>query len=240
MGIGGRWGLTRGLKSGTLAFVTRRSSPMRPPPGRQPLSREFIVRHQRARIIAALAEESADKGYRRVTVADIVRRAGIARNTFYENFSSKEDAFLATQKYAVDEALRRVVEAAEEVESWPARVRAGLASFLNSVATEPALARTCFVEALSAGPAAVARYEESLQEFVPLFRIGRKVSPHGEELPETLEETIVGGIFWIIYQRIVDGESGGIEVLLPELVEFVLTPYVGDAAAHRAATDSAD
>lgn len=240
MGICGRSESTPGPDSGTLPFVTRRSSPMRPPPGRHPLPREFIVRHQRARIVAALAEESMDKGYRAVTVADIVRRAGIARNTFYENFSSKEDAFLATQQYAVEEALRRVVEAAGEVESWPARVQAGLASFLNSVATEPALARTCFVEALSAGPAAVARYEESLQAFVPLFRIGRKVSPHGGALPETLEETIVGGIFWIIYQRIVDGASGEIEALLPELVEFALTPYVGDEAARRAAAESAD
>ena len=86
---------------------------MRPPPGRQQLSREFIARHQRARIIAALAEETVAKGYRAVTVADIVRRAGIARNTFYENFPSKEDCFLAAQDYAVEEALRRVVEAAD-------------------------------------------------------------------------------------------------------------------------------
>ena len=31
---------------------------MRPPPGRQRLSREFIARHQGARIVAALAEET--------------------------------------------------------------------------------------------------------------------------------------------------------------------------------------
>jgi hypothetical protein len=35
---------------------------MRPPPGRQPLPREFITRHQRQRIVAALAEEAAAKG----------------------------------------------------------------------------------------------------------------------------------------------------------------------------------
>ena len=87
-----------------MTFVAQRTS-MRPPPGRQRLSREFIARHQRARIVAALAEETMDKGYRAVTVADIVRRAGIARNTFYDNFSSKEDCFLATQDFAVEETL---------------------------------------------------------------------------------------------------------------------------------------
>jgi AcrR family transcriptional regulator len=219
---------------GTLAFVAQRPTTMRPPPGRQQLSREFIARHQRARIIAALAEETVSRGYRAVTVADIVSRAGIARNTFYENFSSKEDCFLAAQDYAVEEALRRVVEAASAVESWPARVDAGLAAFLGYVAEEPALARTCIVEALSAGPDSLARYEQSLQAFGPLFRIGRKVSPHGDELPATLEETVIGGIFWVIYQRIIQGETEQIEQLRPDLVEFALMPYIGADAAKRA------
>ncbi len=210
---------------------------MRPAPGRQQLSREFIVRHQRARIINALAEETAAKGYRAVTVADIVRRAGIARNTFYDNFSSKQDCFLATLDYAREEALRRIVEAASEVESWQSRVRAGVAAFLGYVASDPALARTCLVESLSAGPEALERYEESLQAFLPLFRIGRKVSPHGDELPPTLEEAIAGGIFWIIYQRIILGETEQIEQLTPELIEFALTPYVGADAAKRFAAD---
>lgn len=217
-------------------FVPPRSTTMRPPPGRQQLSREFITQHQRARIIAALAEETVARGYRAVTVADIVRRAGIARNTFYENFSSKQDCFLATQDYAVEEALRRVIDAATKVESWQERVDAGLAAFLGYVASDPALARTCIVEALSAGPASLVRYEESLQSFIPLFRIGRKVSKHGEELPETVEETVLGGIFWVIYQRIIRGETERIEQLRPELLAFALTPYIGSEAAHRAAS----
>src|ERR1700753_3782572 len=110
---------------------------MRPPPGRQRLSREVIAPHQRARIVAALAEETMDKGYRAVTVADIVRRAGIARNTFYDNFSSKEDCFLATQDFAVEESLRRVVEAATDKEGWEARLAAGLGAFLSYLAAEP-------------------------------------------------------------------------------------------------------
>ena len=207
-------------------------------PGRQPLSREFITQHQRARIIAALAAETVEKGYRAVTVADIVRRAGIARNTFYENFSSKEDCFLAASDYAVNEALQRVVDAASKIDSWPDRVGAGLAAFLHYVASEPELARTCIVEALSAGPAAVERYERSIQSFVPLFRMGRKVSSKGDELPDTLEETIVGGVFWILYQRIIMGQAEQIEELLPELVEFSLTPYLGAEAAKRVAAEA--
>jgi len=215
-------------------------STTRPLPGRQQLPREFIAQHQRARIIVALAQETSEQGYQQVTVADIVRRAGTARNTFYENFRSKEDCFLATQEFAMTAALERVVEAAGEMDSWPQRVRAGLTAFLLYVAAEPALARTCMVEALSAGPAAVERYERSQQAFVSLFRLGRDVSPRGADLPETLEEAIIGGVFWIVYQRLAAGEVAAIPDLLPELVEFALTPYLGAEAARRVGAGTSD
>ncbi|HET7418613.1 MAG TPA: helix-turn-helix domain-containing protein [Solirubrobacterales bacterium] len=214
-------------------------STTRPLPGRQPLSREFIAQHQRARIVKGLALEVADKGYRAVTVADIVKRAGIARNTFYENFGSKEECFLAAQQYAMSAALERVVGDAGAIDDWPQRVKAGLAAFLAYVAEEPALARTCMVDALAAGPASVRYYEESLQAFVSLFRLGRDVSPHGGELPDTLEEALIGGVFWILYQRLLLAETDRIGELLPELVEFTLTPYLGAEEARRLAANGA-
>jgi len=187
-----------------------------------------------------LAEETFEQGYQQVTVADIVRRAGTARNTFYENFRSKEDCFLATQEYAMSAALERVVEAAGTLQSWPQRVRAGLTAFLSYVVEEPALARTCMVEALSAGPAAVEYYEKSQQAFVSLFQLGRDVSPHGADLPETIEEAIIGGVFWIVYQRLVAGEVSAIPELLDELIEFALTPYLGAEAARQVAAGDSE
>lgn len=229
---------TRYIDSDTVSFVAPRSTP-RPLPGRHSLPREFIVRHQRARITKALAEEVSAKGYRAVAVGDIVKRAGIARNTFYENFRSKEDCFLAVQEQATSAALERVVAAAGAFERWPEQVRAGLAAFLDYVVAEPALARACIVEGVSAGPAAAKYYEESQQPFVSLFRLGRAVSPRGAELPETLEEAVVGGVFWIVYQRLSLGEVEAIPGLLPELLEFTLAPYLGPQQAREIA-DSRD
>lgn len=211
-------------------------STTRPLPGAQRLPREFVSRHQRARIIAALAQETAEKGYRAVTVGAIVKRAGVARKTFYENFGSKEECFLAAQEQAMSTALAEVVEAAGTYEDWPRRVHAGLTAFLGYVAAEPALARTCMVEALSAGPAAVKYHEESQQAFVSLLRLGRDVTPSGKELPEALEEAIVGGVFWIVYQRLAIAEEGAVPALLPELAEFALTPYLGAEAAQAIST----
>lgn len=213
------------------------NSTRRPLPGREQLPREFVVRHQRRRIVTALCEETAERGYRSVTVADLVKRAGVARATFYENFGSKEECFLAAQEYAMSTALERVVAAAGEGERWHLRVCAGLAAFLEYVVEEPALARTCIVEALSAGPAAARYYEESQQAFVSLFRLGRDVSPYAGELPETLEEAIIGGVFWIVYRRLAASDLKAIPELLPEIVEFALTPYLGAEAAREVLPD---
>jgi AcrR family transcriptional regulator len=186
------------------------------------------------RIIAALAQVAAEKGYRAVTVADIVKRAKVSRKTFYENFDSKEKCFLVTQEEGMAMALERVIAAAGAFEGWPQQVRAGLVAFLDYVVEEPALARTCMVEALSAGPIAARCHEESQQAFVSLLRLGRNVS-QAAELPEALEEAIVGGVFWIVYQRLVSSAIGEITTMLPELVEFTLVPYLGAEAAREIA-----
>lgn len=200
------------------------------------LSREFVVRHRRARIISALADETSERGYQAVTVATVVKRAGVSRGTFYENFSSKAQCFQAAQEFAMSAALERVIEAAGEAGDWPRQVAAGLAAFLDYVEEEPALARTCMVEALAAGPAAVRYYDESLQSFISLFKIGRDVSPYGGELPEAIEEAIIGGIFWIVYQGLERSEGKELGTVLPEIIEFALTPYVGPDVARALST----
>lgn len=212
--------------------------PQEPALSSQPLASEFVVRHQRSRIVRALAAEIVEYGYRDVTVAGIVKRAGVARNTFYASFANKEECFLAASDLAGEEAMSRVAEAVRLAPpEWAEQVRAGIGAFLSYVADEPALARAFVVESLAAGPAAAQRYERTVRAVAPFFRLGRRVSDSADRLPPTLEETIVGGIFWVVYQRIVIGRLEELEELLGELVEFALTPYLGAAAARRVAAD---
>ncbi len=206
------------------------------PPARPHLSSEFVAQHQRARIVLGLAEEIAERGYRDVTVGDIVKRAGVARNTFYGNFANKEECFLAASDLAGEEAMRHVAAAVRVAPpEWAEQVRAGIGAFLAYVASESALARVFVVESLAAGPAAAQRYERTVRAVAPFFRLGRRSRESGESLPPTLEETIVGGVFWVVYQRIVVGRPEELEGLLGELVEFALTPYLGAEAARRVA-----
>ena len=198
-------------------------------PVRPALSREFVAGHKRRRIMDAIAELTAEQGYDATKIGDIVRRAGVARKTLYDNFEGKEEVFLSAFDTAVDEALERIEADCAEVEGgWEERVEAGLAAFLRYVAENPALARMCMIEALSATQTATERYEAAMQRFVDLTK---QTVPQDDQLPETIEETLVGGVAWIVYQQIRRQEAEQAEDLLPELSEFMLAPFKSAAKA---------
>ena len=208
-----------------------RATPNRPAASVRPsLPREFIALHKQRRIMDALAELTAEEGYEATKISDIVKRAGVARKTLYDNFEGKEEVFLAAFDSARDEVLRRVEEGSGDVEGdWQERVEGGLAAFLGFVAEQPTLAHMCMIEALSATPATTKRYEDTLETFVELTRRGL---PRDHRLPDTVAETLVGGVAWIVYQQIRRGEAERAEDLLPELTEFMMAPYQGAGMAE--------
>ena len=192
-------------------------------PTRPELPREFVAVHKRRRMIDAMAELCAEKGYESTKIADIVRRAGVARKTLYDNFDGKEDLFIAAFDATVRDARKEVEDACDATGgAWPQRIEAGMAAFLRFVAEHPAASRMCLVEAVSATPAASVRYDAALAQFVELLK---QNTPAEADLPGTIEETLVGGVAWILHQQIRRGEAERAVELLPELSEFVLSPY---------------
>jgi AcrR family transcriptional regulator len=192
---------------------------------RPELPREFVAGHKRRRMMEAIAELTAENGYEATKIADIVRRAAVARKTLYDNFDGKEDLFLSAIDATVAEVRLVVEEACARAEgSAEAGIVAGLEALLDFVATHPATSRMCMVEAISATPSSARLYDAAVRDFVELFR---KAAPAGADLPETIEESLVGGVAWIIQLQIRRGEAEQAPELLSELSQFVLSPYLG-------------
>jgi AcrR family transcriptional regulator len=209
------------------------------PPGRHGLPREFVTHNQRERLIAGIAEAIAEHGYSGTTIAHITRAAAVSRRTFYEHFQSKDECFVAAYDAVMVELRERVSDAFEESEEWPQAIRAGIDAMLEFLAANPNLARLCMVEALVAGPAVVERYDAAIQSFVPYFQKGREGRPPEvlSRLSATTEEALVGGMVSLISRRIIAGKAEQLEDLLPDLVEFTLTPYLGSAEASKVAKE---
>src|SRR3954462_15979685 len=100
---------------------------------RPELPREFIAGHKRRRKMGAIAELTAEQGYEATKIADIVRRAAVARKTLYDNFDGKEDLFLSAVGSTIGEMRVAVEEPCERTESPEDQVVAGLEALLEYI-----------------------------------------------------------------------------------------------------------
>lgn len=205
------------------------------PLGRHGLAPDVVAAHQRERLFGATVELVAKRGYRDTSVDHIVKSARVGYVAFYELFEGKEDCFLAAFDRIVAEASEALAEAVAEAEEWPRQMAAALACLIDLIVAEPRRARVALVEVQAAGPAAYARYEQAVDRAVPKLREGRELSEEAAQLSETLEEAVLGGIIWIVHQRLVKGELNDAEALLEQAIQIALSPFIGDAEARRLA-----
>ena len=188
----------------------------------------MLSRSQRERILLSMAAIVAKRGYKGSTVELVVKRARVSRATFYQHFENREACLLAVFDAAEEEATRQILAAAAEATDWPGEVRAGIAAFLDYVVANPTLARTCLVESVTAGPAGTARYDEAMRAPVPALARGRELRGADTTLPDTLEDSIIGGISWMVHQRLLHAELDQVPGLLAAILRFALAPYLGE------------
>jgi AcrR family transcriptional regulator len=199
------------------------------PRGRHGLPADLVASHQRERVLAAMIELVAKRGYRGTSVDHIVKSARVGYPAFYQLFEDKEECFCAAFDRVVEDARERIAASVPASAPWPERVCAALRSLLELIAAEPFRARIVLVEALTAGEAAFSRHEALLDDVAQTLRAGRALRSDPEAPPPTLEEATVSGIAWLINQRVVLVDLGDLDQLFPELALIVLEPYLGSA-----------
>jgi AcrR family transcriptional regulator len=207
---------------------------MEAPPAQ--VTRDSAHADQRRRILRAIAELVAERGYAEVTVELIVKRARCSFKTFYKHFEGKEECFVALFENSFERTERAIRQRlAVDPQPWPEQVVLALRTLFELIVEEPTIARAVIVESPTVGPGIAERYEQASKGLVPLFRAGREFNPRGSELPATIEETLAGSVFWSAYQRLIVGEADQLAGDLPALIELVLRTYLGQAEASRIA-----
>ena len=138
------------------------------PRGRHGLSREQVVGAQRGRMFSAMAEAMAVRGYVETSVAEIIRRAGVSRETFYQQFSSKQDCFVQALDAAADDMIAALT-ATDPCAGTPLEVIGGLLdAYFDIIVTHPSTARVLLIDVYAAGPEAMKRRAVVTQRFVDL------------------------------------------------------------------------
>jgi AcrR family transcriptional regulator len=138
------------------------------PGGQHGIPREVVERNQRERLIAAMAEVCAERGYANVAVADITRQASVSTASFYKQFGDKKACLLASFEELFGRLLEAVERACEgEVES-DAKVKAGIGVAAGLLGGDIPTARLLTVEILAGGTEGVRLQHAAIERLAEL------------------------------------------------------------------------
>jgi len=188
------------------------------PRGRHKLDPELVAASQRQRLLEAIVQLVAEKGYADVTIGEIVSRAGTAKRTFYDHFSDKPQCFLAALD-GISDAL--VASSTRLFSSASGSVRErceyAIRGYLELLVSMPSAAKVFYLEAVAAGPEVVTRNHDVLLRFargIVALSKGAAAAGEGWELTEMHALGVVGAIHHIIHGQILrHGPDSVIEVI---------------------------
>lgn len=163
-----------------------------------------------------MLETVAERGYEATTVPEVVARARVSRNAFYEFFSDKTSCFIAACDEEASELLGVVLAFASEP-SWTEALSKGTRAYLDWWAQRPAFARAYFIGLPVAGEPAVAQRERGYERFRAVFRElanrAREEQPGLPPVPEIVSRVLVLAITELVAEEVRAGRTEQ----LPEL-----------------------
>jgi AcrR family transcriptional regulator len=178
-------------------------------------------------------------GYSDLTVRDLIQRAGVSRRTFYQLFEDKLDCVLAAHERAFDRLSEAIVGACRSRADWADKASAAICAALELAVKEPSDARLIVA---SCHPAAEPKLAEcgrlAQQRLATLLRAGRKQVADPDAPLDLTEQALIGAVMAIVGERLQSDGGSALLALRPELVQIILTPYLGGRAAHQVARRS--
>jgi AcrR family transcriptional regulator len=195
---------------------------------------------QRERLLEAMIELCGQRGYQAVSIAQLSTRAGVSSATFYEQFDSKEDCFVAAYSEASDRVLARVQVGETPNEDWSEidwaqGPRTALARLLEALQSEPNAGRLLFIEALAGGPSIRERRGAVLNEFESRIQMFLDNTPAQVGTLDVPPVAVIGALRSIIVRRLRTHAEDELPSLAPDIVSWVES-YAKPAGQERWST----
>lgn len=206
------------------------------PRGRHKLSAETVRASQRERALRAMIACVGEEGWATTTVPDVVARARISRNSFYEHFEDKTACFLAALDEASHELLQAVVALQGEPD-WITALEYGMGVYLRKWQEQPSLCRAYFVELAFVGPRGIVQREHNFGQFELMFRVladrARVEQPGLAPLSPLVPRLLVVGVTDIVGEAVRAGRLDALADLEHDLVKLIVRLLADDATAGR-------
>ncbi len=164
----------------------------------------------------------AERGYGAVTTRELVGLAGVSKRTLYDLFADKQDCFLAAFDLVVDHAVERFAAAYEGGRDWRGSLCDAFAAFTLEVERDRCASRLVLVEALGAGPEALARMERAAARFEAMVTVSFEQAPGNVPVAPIVVQGIVAGVARVARVRLMEDRAGELPELAGELLDWAL------------------
>jgi AcrR family transcriptional regulator len=161
----------------------------------------------------------AELGYANVRIADVVDRARVSRQSFYEQFPDKEACFLAAHERGIELILERLAHSSQNMQNLEptAQLRAGIRSYLELAAAEPEFAHCMLIELPAIGPAGL-RARLAAHEQIALLLCAWHLGSRGAwarspDVPSSRYAAAVGAIHDLVYALVATGRISEVPTL---------------------------
>jgi AcrR family transcriptional regulator len=205
------------------------------PCGPHSLAARDVSLHQRARIHGAMVEAVSRNGYEHVSVKDVISLAAVSRRSFYEQFASREDCFLATIDLSAGRLLERTRLAHRESQGDPQdRLAAALARLAETAVAERNATLLLLEHSETAGIAGRQRLLGAIAKGEGMLAAALAECTGEPVFPAPAVRAIAGGICAIIALRLQEGEAAALTTELTEWTLAQIAPRAAEAPAHLA------
>jgi AcrR family transcriptional regulator len=189
-----------------------------------------------------MAAVMAEKGYVATSVADVLQRSGVSRQSFYQVFDSKFDCFMAAFDVASDLLLRRLLEmvgadehgvVGPEVPGDPLqRFERAFTAYLEALVIEVPYTRLFLIEVYAAGPAAVRRRSELQAAITAALAELMGVT---DEAGRFTCQMIVAATSTLVTNAVADNDLEALRAIAPAAIDHVRTLWKAGAFGQKAA-----
>jgi AcrR family transcriptional regulator len=184
--------------------------------------------------VDALTRAATESGYGDLDVDRIADYAGLPVEKFYDEFATLEQCRIAALERFIDRLSSHMEEECSGDEDWPIQVKAAILAGLDFISELDVASRLFLLDA--SGPAASERRLVSIRRAADALKPGRGLYRVAADYPVIMEQTLVTGVVLVVLGHLLAEEASLSPQRKTEVVELVLTPYLGTREARRIAT----
>jgi len=193
------------------------------------------TRDPRERILTAVIELMAEKGYQAMKITDVAQRGAVSLTTFYKLFDGKDDAVVAALRRNGTRLLEATAPVYQQALEWPRAIGDALHAFFALLTLEQPFAQFGGVDVYSGSRLVVEVRDELLAAFQAFLAEGYRQHPGASPIAG---EAIGASIDALLFDQMLRKGPDRIYELAPTAAYLALVPFVGPEEACAIANAS--